>query len=1173
MSTRTTTTQGQLIDELLVRDFTQKKVGVVDLRVMQDRTVFKFANNVEKYAMRKIPKDFYQGVPDIFILYRLANLLIEEWVPHFAADTPETYVAGTIAKRIEAVGYEYSSAVKFLTTTLKSKSSVRNAVEVITSLSVDPLFLTQTIPSINQDFIHTMLADPTTRRTILGRLTTIAIPVQNMHSYDSVMSLAARISMGRGEAIPSEYYQSHLSLRSLVLTLLRTMVNASIARPELFYDILPAYSLFIMYVNITENESVYDTAFPAISFTNTDSVYMQRVTSCVKMLATMFTKIGFTSKAFNGVLSAALLSEFFTLFPDLIDATLWTEPNINIDGYPIIDFSQKSFAEVNTIKFKSAEDVFKMVLPSMFKNYVEEVIKEYKQATGVDVLLTSIVDQLQRTGNGGNSQLLPNLTPEALLVATTLTDPRGHDALPIHRLVEARTQELYTFIQSFIFPMTESLYQLSITLKQAYERMLKSLGTPSGSIIPGVNVEIELDDSKVNSIIPAIDSFNTIPYSRLDTVYSFPFFVSPLSLCQDITDNDDVKVSHDQVWTFEHLLFRYVRPYTLFLKYVMTGEIPGLAEAPRSPRLSIRANEEQFEKWSWPADAIPTPSFMHDTGFAFTLIPFNYTFDTVQGRISNDGPKINSVMTRSSKIPTLSYMSYSQVLNSYTINGAVDPLDISLAVAGMMILYQLKPVIKNGKPTTDLTFVPIIPPTPTIYGMPTVLFMHANIEDVNSAVTIGEYCVVRSRASNSIGKRIICDSKFRSPREGFTIGLLHKYIPRPRPLAYKMMSLRNGFVLNVPFIKPYFNTLLKAGVNALTINRKGARELALSPTTPENTNYVDLHRYFSEYMSIFYVNPMDGSGIKKEAKGADIFFNTYAQKTDVTEYPDMKTFIEKEFDEVLGWSNVIAPYPHFMMRDRYEELGFLHLESFLRPITTKLYFDVQRVHATETIRVLALAPNIIETMDALDESRFYGSDVTELSSVNIGVVKTEFRKSPKTNANAPGELQTPAGVPVTENSLQGQSIQASTGDPILEHEVQASQISNTLNPIIKETTSGQGTTLGFDSMKSTPVQGSSGELAVKDGRGFNKPVLIDSSGVKTPSPTENGPNDLGQGLDMGDAETTPDQLIEKNKKIIGAGDVEDKAMTLHDKTKGKKFKKSKTEQDSDDDDDLNDATN
>lgn len=946
------TTQLRLIADLVTQEFTEKKLGVVDQQVIQEKIVSQLLSTSHDYALSKIPVNFYNGIADRGILYFLVGVITEEYL---AKINTSNYVPGSISKRLEARGMMFTTAVKTLSL-VKTKIGINSAADVVQSLSLDPAMLAGTNISPNQDFMYLILADSDYRNKFLSRLKQVAIPHYQRLDVNALNEISGLISIGRGEAVPVEYFPIQMAMRSLVLMSLQHMFEASKLKQEMLTDILPALSLFILYCNITENEQVYDTAFPAISVAGANNIYMQRVTSTLKQLAMMFTKVGFVGKAFNGVVSTRLMKEFFNILPDYADMMTYVDPRSDANGNPIIDFSSKSFAEQHTAKYNEAVSIFDEVLPSMFKGYTEEVIQSFKLAANMDVLLTTVIDHIT---DDRDRPAFPNLTAGFQELLTILEDPEGRDSYPAKAMCEIRMSQFQTFILSRIFPGVDSIYYSAKQLKSAYERILSSIGTPTSGMIPGVNVELEVMNRTLVKEVPCIGDLNNISYTRLDQSYSWPFFIPALAMKKD----------KSQIWSLGHLKFKFLRPEKIFTHFALTGHIIGLDQSPDAPTIGTDLISSALRRWSWLKESIPTPTYMHDVGFSYTPLPFNYTYDTVFDYISNKGDKIEKMMNRTGKVPSIGYLTYGEILNGYISNGTVAPADIALSLAGLGFIYTRR---------EDGSWGLVSPGCPTIYGMPTIMMIQQNFVAINKFIDPSLTRIGFKDLTDKTVERFIYDKKLKRVGTGDMIFVLHAKIPKPAPIRYFMADLRNGFSVKIPFFSDIYNALFRKSITTVVaqFDKDGADPLTgkkFDPNTMADVPYFDLQDIFGQMISLFMTIPELGSAKaseKSQITTAATFYKNYLTGTDGDDSGLKATFEEfcnDRFEVVLGWSNVIVAYPHLTMSNRFDEFADLHLSHLMRPLISKVHVDTQLMASRETVRILALAPNTIQQMDAEDE--------------------------------------------------------------------------------------------------------------------------------------------------------------------------------------------------------------
>lgn len=1103
-----------LVEQLISRDFQSRKMGVINQTVIQERVILRLLENAENHALHKFPENYYHGVGEIVILYPLAAWLLENFL--MLDDPAKDYKRGAIAAAIENRGLQFAGVVKALNL-VNTKAAINNAVDVAAALSIDIQVPQTNVTKLSQDFQYLILTDADYRNQMLARLKSYSMPHYTQIDMNAVTELAALISLGRGEAIAPDHFPIHQTIRSLILVALRKMVDFALTHQmhEIFYDVLPALSLFIIYTNITESDSVYDNAFPAISMAGANTIIHSKRVSSMKQLSMIFSKVGFVGKAFNGVLTYNLLNEIYHVFPDLLNLDVFTSPNYDSEGRPVIDFSKTSYLQQTSARFESAKEVFDSVMPSMFRGYIEEIIKSLKEATGIDVLLTTSIDGLRGVNN--DTPIFADLLKSYLETNSILTHPEDDNGRPVLLKDYITVDKFQNFVLTSVLPATENLYHASIILKSAYEKIFSSLGTPTSSLIPGVNLELEDMASPTLQSVPNISDLAKVEYARLDRRYQWPFVMPSLALEPD----------KSQTWALSHLKYAFVKPEAIIIKYAREGEIQGL---PATRQLS-QAGATIHSRWSWQANSIPTPTYMHDVGFAFTPIPFNYSYDTVYDHFGNTGEKIDRVLTRTGKIPALGYMTFGEALNGYVASGAISPRDIALSLSGLGFLY-VKTANGKGKYSWEL----VSPGLPTIYGMPTIFMIEANKVDIGKYLdpkaTKGYYF---KNADDDTVKRFVYDRSQKNDGPGDAIFVLHKSVPVQGRLRYYMGDLRNGFSLRIPFLSSIFKVLLDRSIDSIKESFDAKKSLTDAVAKGGDVPYIGLPFLFAKTLTIFLTQPEDGAGPDTGDASAERYYNAIFEGEGEFKDLTFKDFMTNSFEDVLGWSNVIVAYPHLCMSNRFDDYHETHIDNLLRPMISKIYIDAAELKNRERLQVLSIAPYSVQQLDTRDEENFIASEMIKLSEINSQYTKSS-RDESRANAELDDEMQVMGDITLKHSRGEGTELEIQRSGKTIEQTIDPSKVVDNLNPILSGDSldePGKGQVKQIQDLKD-----------IKEGKPLGKtiggstPASITKVPKKEADPEEINPENLTAGMDIDSKEG-----IDKTKKELGEGETKSKEET------------------------------
>jgi hypothetical protein len=981
-----------MLNDYINQNYQPLHIGVIDQSTIQEKAVIAMMKDVERYAKKKQPVNLYHGVAERLILYPLASTLFKHF--YLVDDRESAYVAGKISDSIRTRGMNVANGVTILQLAT-SKLAVNNAVA-----ANEALFLSQGLPKeqlvsqISKDFVWMSLTDQKYAASLIKRLKDYTVPHYRAMDEDAVKQTATVLSMGRGEAINPENYAIHRTLRSLVLSIIRMMVDFALAtgRPEVFADVLPALSLYIVYINITENEAVYDTAFPTIAMAGASSLQHTRRISSFRMLAMIFLKSGYVGKAYGGLVTYHLIKELYSLFPDTLDIDAYSDPQFDTKGNVTFDMNRESYLTKAAAQFEAAYATFDELMPQHFKGQIEDVIVTMKQQTGADKLIISSIDSV--LGMDDKKPLFRDLHEEFLKLGVTIDNPEAQDARSLIVKDRVNTAQFQKYILQRLLPAIKRLYHYSLSLRGSYDKAVESLGTQTGSFIPGVNIEISVDPENVDASVPSIADLTAATYARIDKTYSWPIAIPALVL----NDNGE------QVWSLSHLKNIFVRPELLILKFARLGQIANL---PTDYTL-VPDGTSAHERWSWLPDTIMQPTYMHEPGYGYTPLPYPYTYDTVYDGIENDGLLLDSVMTRTKKIPAMGYMQFGEALASYATSGAVNPRDLALSLAGMGLLY-IKEEGKNG-------WSLINPDLPSIYGVPGTIMVDANRINLSDYVSdTPEGIKVKKDlkdAEKLVVKRFIFDRSNKTGGMGNVIFVLHGRVPATRKLRYFRGDVRNGFHLDMPFHADIYNVLLDLNQKIVEEEFKNqvSEEDKAAWANGDDVPMVAIAGIYNRTLSVFINQPAG-----KDKVTAEDYFNSYLAAGLKMKYKD---FLSKRFVPVTKWSNVIVGFPHLSMSNRYEEYSQNHLSQWLRPFTSQIHIDKAELKNTELLMVLTKAPNIIQQMDFDDELTFNNDGVSKLSIID-SVYDASKEAAERENAGSDEEMQIMNNVELVNSKAEG----------------------------------------------------------------------------------------------------------------------------------------------------------
>jgi len=1025
------TRSAELVAKIISASFKQKAICIASHGTIQEKSILMMFHNVENFSLKKFPVNLYHGTAEKTLLYPCLSYVLDDFF--LLPDREKDYVPGSIIAKIIARGKDYAAATKILNL-VNTKAAINHAVDISMGMFISEVPSNKDDLNLGtKDYLWNILNSQKTRISTLNRLTkSFKIAHHKAIDVEAVAELSAIITLGKGEVISPENYPLHQAIRSTILMAVREMIDFALktGKHEVFSDVLAVLSLYIIYVNVTENDGIYETAFPVLASNGANPIVHAKRVQALKQLAQLYNKVGFTASSYSGDLTGQMLDEAFKLFPDISDIKAYVAADYDKDGLPILDMNALSYIKESATRFDDAKEVFKSILPNMFQGYVKEVIASLKKQTGAEILLPSMFDDLTGTNNldGKQEQLFANLTVSFLGdgdkikgMNVIVENPESKSELPPMKMITISTKTLQKFLMSQVFSGVELMYAQSISLRSAYDTVFASLGTPTGSLVPGVGLELEEMASDIRSDVPQITDINAYNYPVLNQRYAWPLFLPALAI--DKRDNS-------QVWSLSHLKFKMFRPDLLTLRYARDGVIDSL---PSHLSLNVDDKTQSHERWSWLPSSLPSPSFIQTAAFAYTPIPYNYTADCVFDKKGNKGEVMDKFMTRTGRIPTLSYMTFCETLAEYMLSGTVSHTDVASSLAGLGYIYMKE---------DDTQWKMIDPQLPTIYGMPSIFFRDMN-EVVVADLLIKKGKVFFPNLNVEGGDRIMYDRSNRELGIGSVILVLHKSIPVSKSLRFMIQTLRNGFTVKVPFLTSLFSILTDKARELIKKEYDVHETQAKTAVdTESDVPYLEINTAFNRMLSVFQLQPRGATVIKPTA-----YYDQFFKKGLNLSYSD---FQDAYFSKVLGWSGVVAAFPHLTMTDRFVEHHKLHLNDWLRSYAGTFYLNTDSMANFEKINVMTIAPNVIQQMTLADEEHFNTKTLDSLTEI-LTTYDRENKPTLRKNAVASDEASILSGMVKITSTSEGMDMIALPGEKNPKSgAVPEAQMTPTIYPLVKD---------------------------------------------------------------------------------------------------------------------------
>lgn len=1032
--------------------FDAKRVGVLSQDAIQTRALVKFARDVSAYSAAKMPENYHLGVAEEIILIPTMNIMATQFFLN-----PAAYQPGSISHQLLALGNHLAESTQILSQ-IMTKVGINRAVDVQSTMAMSqPNVMLSSMQTISEQFVFLVVADQATRSAVISRLNNLTVPYMGAPTTETVTHLYGIVGRGKGQIIPTEYIPYMVSIRSMYLTMVEDLIATANAGnlQEYYADIIALLSLYLTYINITENDLVYDTAFPEIHSAGANHTIHSKTVSTFKQLALLFSKTGLIYRSWSIDVAEKLMNELIEFIPGTYDFLKHTQSVVDpVSGMLDIQNSPFDHADKLFAKLEHAKATVKQTLPEVLKPYMQEVIDGFKSQAGLDTLLPTTIRVLSTTNQNGTLvmpalPLLPDIW--AQLNALPVEIPGSNlDAAAVSHPVEityATRREINEFIVNVIFPATEGLYEATMALDRAFKTITSAVGATVGNAIPGVTQELKLERENIVSDVPIPDAENpnNIIYAQLDKVYDWRFVLSPLRV-----EDDNGRMT--QNWSMLPYLYKNLRVKNLFMSYAQTGVFPAVTGMVNQHPVF----QNGAHKWSWPNNMRTFPTFMSEAEFSWTPIPFNYTGDTVYGRTTQNGDRIDKFMTGLKKYPNSDWMKWSEYLIQYIRASVSNVTNIAMALAGLGFIYR-----RNA---TTGTYAIVSPEMPFIYGVPTIFMVEQNAVNLQSLVNAtGTILNTPGNGFNDpMFRRVIYDTHLSTTDLGDIVFVLHDNVPKEEPLSYYAMWLRHGFIIEVPILTSlyvmYRSNLRTAFQNFQAGTAMDQNAAVLPGNLPFNPNSVSLSAPVSVREAYGFSNTImqvEPGSIVNKSNNAKNYWNKAFRTLNNKEYD---AWVADTFQPVLGWSKVITPYPHLWMRYRYSMGLQVEPSTVLSPYASKTYLEkgfVDNLGQMALGRAVTLYDPDIIRLDYDDAQTVETSELYHLDSIGGLDNKNKWKGTAKIGESNDGEqLGTMkiknsggAGVHVvegTDTSHSGVSpanvvddtIQLVTGESTVEHPAQ-----------------------------------------------------------------------------------------------------------------------------------------
>lgn len=987
----------------LAEHFKEKRIGVLTQDTIQTRALVKFFKDVQSYAAAHTPENYYNGVAEQVILAPLVNIIAQRYYLN-----PGAYQTGSISHDLLSLGNHLAESTQILNQ-IMTKMGVSRVVDLQAATAMSqPNFQLNDLRTISEQFIFGVLVDPANRAALIGRLNNLTIPYMAAPTQESIMNLYSIVGRGKGQIIPTDHIPYMITLRGIVLTMIEDLMNAANAnnRQEWYADVISSLTLYLTYINITEADTVYDTAFPEIHSAGANHTIHQKTVSTFKQMALLYSKTGLVYRSWAIDITEKMINEVVEFIPGAFDYLKSTQNVMDATGALTLDYSPQDHASIFEAKWSTLRDIVKKTLPDILKPYMAEVIDSFKKQAGVDILLPTMIYGLSGTDihgdlapTGPQPPFVIDLWPliNGLGVEVTNVDLEGTTQANPLAISYITRREINEFIVSRLYPAIEGLFGAAVSLNRAYKVVTSAVGAPFGTAIPGVTQELTMDRENVieGVTIPDAESPEDIMFSQLDKVYDWRFVLSPLRV-----ENDDNRMT--QNWSLLPYLHRNLRLKNLFMSYAQTGRFPALPDIPSQHPYF----EDATHKWSWPNNHRNYPTFMSEANFAWTPIPFNYTGDTAYGRTTHNGDRIQRFMTNIKKYPNADWMSWSDYLFQYIRGGISSVTNIAMSLAGLGFLYR-----RNA---TGNNYSMIDPELPFIYGVPSIFMMDANRLDLSRFVN--NEGRIENGPSTGFNdpefSRLIYETRLSVSQLGDWVFVLHQHIPKERPLSYFPMWLRHGFVVEMPIITELYNVYQAAlreafnGFAAATTNQQAppsnqgqGGNTQFAQSLINFSSPVTIREAYGFVNTIMQLEPNGKKAVGKAQNAVEYWKSRFSAIMNKN-YSD---FFAEYFRSVIGWSKVITPYPHVWMRYRYAMSTQVEPATVLSPYSSTVYVEKEfeeNIGSMAIGRALSIYDPDIIRLDYEDVQRVENSQIYKLDI--IGDLAKPERKWKGTAVNAGG---------------------------------------------------------------------------------------------------------------------------------------------------------------------------
>ena len=335
---------------------------------------------------------------------------------------------------------------------------------------------------------------------------------------------------------------------------------------------------------------------------------------------------------------------------------------------------------------------------------------------------------------------------------------------------------------------------------------------------------------------------------------------------------------------------------------------------PLTVQLNQTATNFTTPKYAWDADVQLQAAPSTGIDMAVLPIPLNYVDQSTTSSVSPTIAQVKTLLDSSPHRPMKEIADFFTPL-FHSLTMGVTKRDVAanaLAGLGLLLSYDTADVEKADAEAVITTpkgkAAVILPTLPYVYGAPTRDLIAVNLEDV-------------AKASHRIETSL--DGKV-----GF---LLHKYVPVEKNLRYFPFILFGGFAVALPIRADHYATALKTTMS-----------------TWGTSSPIDLTAFSSSMLS------------------------NLTSRNDAISLSKVNKAQRESMMEVIGWSRVIAPFPHVFFTNQVIRASGTALMSNISQLTCRRVLSHDA--ASPFGSLLSYYDLYPEVYDISDQQRIYESD-------------------------------------------------------------------------------------------------------------------------------------------------------------------------------------------------------